>query len=162
LSQIDEVNVKDVIVRFWTSVHEGVFRATDGRLLNRVLGMPVVRLTTVGRQSGAPRVAMLTAPVCEADRLVLVASNAGDHRHPAWYLNLLASPVVSVTMDGETWTTEARPATAEERAELWPRVLSSNPGYGQYQEKTDRQIGLVIVPRPAQAVPNQRSRIGNR
>ena len=92
---MSDINLKDVIVRFWTSVHEGVFRATDGRLLNRVLEMPVVRLTTVGRRSGMPRVAMLTAPISDADRVVLVASNAGDHRNPAWYLNLLAHPAVS-------------------------------------------------------------------
>jgi deazaflavin-dependent oxidoreductase (nitroreductase family) len=146
---MNELNAKDLIVRFWTSVHEGVFRATDGRILNRVLGMPVVRLTTVGRRSGAPRAVMLTAPVCEAGYLVLVASNAGDHRHPAWYLNLMANPDVSATMDGDTWTARARPATPEERAELWPRVVAANAGYGQYQAKTPRQIGLVIVPRAA-------------
>jgi deazaflavin-dependent oxidoreductase (nitroreductase family) len=162
-----ELRLKDLVVRFWTSVHEGVFRATDGRILNRVLGMPVVRLTTVGRRSGTPRVAMLTAPICEADHLVLVASNAGDHRHPSWYLNLLLNPDVSVTMDGKTWNTRARPATHEERAELWPRVVAANPGYGQYQAKTAREIGLVLVPRAhtstrRQPIPNQRSRSGKR
>jgi deazaflavin-dependent oxidoreductase (nitroreductase family) len=145
---MSDINLKDVIVRFWTSVHEGVFRATDGRLLNRVLEMPVVRLTTVGRRSGMPRVAMLTAPISDADGVVLVASNAGDHRNPAWYLNLLAHPVVSVMMDGQTWTARARVATAEERAELWPRIKTVNPGYGQYEAKTLREIGLVIVARP--------------
>jgi deazaflavin-dependent oxidoreductase (nitroreductase family) len=145
---MSEINLKDVIVRFWTSVHEGVFRATDGVLLNRVLDMPVVRLTTVGRRSGMPRVAMLTAPISDADRVVLVASNAGDHRNPAWYLNLLANPAVSVMMDGRTWTARTRVASPVERAELWPRIKSVNPGYGQYEAKTLREIGLVIVPLP--------------
>jgi deazaflavin-dependent oxidoreductase (nitroreductase family) len=164
---VSEVNVKDLMVRFWTSVHEGVFRATDGQVLNRVLGMPVVRLTTVGRRSGAPRVVMLTTPICEPDYLVLVASNAGDHRPPAWYLNLLAHPMVSVTMDGQTWTAPARAATPDERSRLWPRVRDANPGYDQYQAKTGRQIALVIVPRrgtaaPPQPIPNQRDRMGKR
>jgi deazaflavin-dependent oxidoreductase (nitroreductase family) len=150
---VSDINVKDLIVRFWTSVHEGVFRATDGRILNRVLGMPVLRLTTVGRRSGAPRAVMLTAPIYDTDHVVLVASNAGDHRNPAWYLNLLAEPVVSVTMDGVTWTARARPATPEEGAALWPRIVAANPGYGQYQAKTARQIGLVIVPRAAASTP---------
>ena len=98
---------------------------------------------------------MLTAPVYDTDYLVVVASNAGDHRHPAWYLNLLADPVVSVMMDGDTWTTRTRPATPEERAELWPRILAANPGYGQYQAKTARPIALVIVPRAAASTPGE-------
>jgi deazaflavin-dependent oxidoreductase (nitroreductase family) len=147
---MSELNVKDVIVRFWTSVHDGVFRATEGRLLNQVLGMSVVRLTTTGRRSGAPRVSMLTSPVWDDDRVVLVASNAGDYRHPAWYLNLLSDPVVSVGMDGRTWTARARVAGPGERAELWPQVAKANPGYEQYQAKTDREIPLVIILRHGQ------------
>jgi deazaflavin-dependent oxidoreductase (nitroreductase family) len=144
---VSEVNVKDIIVRYWTSVHEGVFRATNGRVLNRVLGMPVLRLTTVGRRTGEPRVAMLTAPVCEADRVVVVASNAGDYRSPAWYLNLVANPAVTVMMDGRTWATTGRIATPAERNQLWPEVVKVNPGYAQYQAKTAREIPLVILPR---------------
>jgi len=54
---------RDVFVRYWTSVHEGVYRATGGRLLNATLGMVTVELTTVGRRSGLPRTTMLTSPV---------------------------------------------------------------------------------------------------
>jgi deazaflavin-dependent oxidoreductase (nitroreductase family) len=142
---VSDLNMKDVVVRFWTSLHEGIFRATEGRVLNRVLGMTVLRLTTIGRNSGQPRVVMLTAPICDDDRIVLVASNAGDYRHPAWYLNLLADPVVEVMVDGRTWRTRARIATAAERAEWWPTVVAMNPGYAQYQDKTDREIPLVIL-----------------
>jgi deazaflavin-dependent oxidoreductase (nitroreductase family) len=145
---MSDVNVKDVIVRFWTSLHEGIFRATDGQVLNRVLDMPVVQLITIGRRSGEPRVTMLTAPVWDADRIVVVASNAGDYRHPGWYLNLLANPTVTVTMDGQTWTTQGEIPTPAERRELWPRVVQSNPGYAQYQSKTAREIPLVVLPRP--------------
>jgi deazaflavin-dependent oxidoreductase (nitroreductase family) len=145
---VNELNMKDVIVRFWTSVHEGVFRATEGRVLDRVLGMPVVRLTTTGRKSGEPRVAMLTAPVLDEHRIVLVASNAGDRRHPAWYLNLLADPDVAVMAGGRTWTTRARIATPSQRKRLWPKVVAANPGYAQYQDKTDREIPLVIIDTP--------------
>jgi deazaflavin-dependent oxidoreductase (nitroreductase family) len=140
-----ELNMKDVIVRFWTSVHEGVFRATEGRVLDQVLGMPVVRLTTTGRKSGEPRVAMLTAPIRDDKQIVLVGSNAGDYRHPAWYLNLLADPKVTVMTGGRTWQTKARVASSAERKRLWPKVVAVNPGYAQYQDKTDREIPLVIL-----------------
>jgi deazaflavin-dependent oxidoreductase (nitroreductase family) len=154
------LNVKDVIVRFWTSVHEGVFSATDGRVLNRVLGMPVVRLTTVGRHSGRPRVSMLTTPRVDDELILLVASNAGDARQPAWYLNLLADPTVEVMMDGQAWTATARVATREERRAWWPDVVRANGGYAQYQDKTDREIPLVVVPRAGHGERARRS--GNR
>jgi deazaflavin-dependent oxidoreductase (nitroreductase family) len=88
---------------------------------------------------------MVTAPICDDDRVVLVASNAGDYRQPAWYLNVLADPVVHITFDGMTWQARARVATAAERAQLWPTVVAANSGYAQYQDKTEREIPLVIV-----------------
>src|SRR5438094_378897 len=93
-------NAKDAAARFLTGLHGSVFRATDGRLLGRVAGMPVVMLTTTGRKSGKPRRTMLTSPVQEGDRIVLVASYGGDDRHPAWFLNLRDHPDVEVTMLG--------------------------------------------------------------
>ncbi|HXW34747.1 MAG TPA: nitroreductase family deazaflavin-dependent oxidoreductase [Acidimicrobiales bacterium] len=147
---MSDLNVKDVFVRFWTSLHEGVFRATEGRVLDRVLGMQVVRLTTKGRKSGQARVAMLTAPIYDDGQIVLVASNGGDYRHPAWYLNLVADPHVEVMLGGRTIRTLARVATPAQRKSLWPRVVAVNPGYAQYQAKTDREIPLVII----DATPN--------
>src|SRR5438477_561543 len=73
-------NAKDAAARFLTGLHGSVFRATDGRLLGRVAGMPVVMLITTGRKSGKPRSTMLTSPVQEGDRVVLVASYGGAGR----------------------------------------------------------------------------------
>jgi deazaflavin-dependent oxidoreductase (nitroreductase family) len=87
---------------------------------------------------------MLTAPVHEGGRYVLVASNGGDDRHPFWYLNLLAQPDVELTIRGVTRPFRARTATDAEKAELWPRVVAAYSGYGAYQDKTERQIPVVI------------------
>ena len=91
---------------------------------------------------------MLSVPIIEGDRLVLVASFGGDDRHPAWYLNLQANPEVRVTMAGSTHTMIARTATEEERAELWPQITSAYGGYARYQERTERQIPVVILEPP--------------
>lgn len=107
--------------------------------------MQVVDLATVGRRSGKVHRTMLAAPIVEPDRLVLVASFGGDHRHPAWYLNLRANPRVQVTTAGRTRTMVARTASPEERAALWPVVTAINPRYQQYQERTDRLIPVVIL-----------------
>jgi deazaflavin-dependent oxidoreductase (nitroreductase family) len=81
--------------------------------------------------------------------LVVVASFGGDDRHPAWYLNLQANPEVRVTIGGSTRRTMiARTATDEERAELWRQIISTFEGYARYQERTERQIPVVILEPP--------------
>jgi deazaflavin-dependent oxidoreductase (nitroreductase family) len=87
----------------------------------------------------------LTSPVQDGDRLVVVASNGGDDRQPKWLLNLRDDPNVAVTMDGKTKPMRARVASPEEKADLWPRVVAAHKGYAQYQERTDREIPLVIL-----------------
>lgn len=136
---------KDAVTRYWTGLHEAAFRASNGLLFNRLGGMPVVMLTTTGRKSGRPRSTMLTAPVRDGDRLVLVASYGGDDRHPAWFLNLRAHPQVEVLMDGRTRRMRARVASREEKAALWPRVTAAAWNYALYQLQTARAIPLVIL-----------------
>lgn len=124
--------------------HRGLLAVTGGRIGSRFGSMPVVELHTIGRSSGERRSAMLTAPVREDGRYVLVASKGGDPRHPSWYVNLVANPDVELTVDGRTVPMRARTATPAERAELWPRITRAYPGYAGYQRKTTRQIPVVI------------------
>ena len=124
--------------------HRGLLAVTGGRIGSRFGSMPVVELHTIGRTSGERRSAMLTAPVREDGRYVLVASKGGDSRHPSWYVNLVANPDVELTVDGRTVPMRARTATPTERAELWPRITRAYPGYAGYQRKTTRQIPVVI------------------
>jgi deazaflavin-dependent oxidoreductase (nitroreductase family) len=155
LSSMDEVHnpnagpfareAKDAFVRFWSKLHEVAFEVTEGKVLSRVLGMTAVRLTTTGRKSGLPRSTMLTAPVAEEDRIVLVASNGGDARDPQWFANVLACPDVSVTCDGVVRTMRARVATGPERAELWKRILEVAEVYERYRRRTDREIPVVVL-----------------
>jgi deazaflavin-dependent oxidoreductase (nitroreductase family) len=138
-------NAKDVTMRLVTGIHRAVFRMSSGRLANRGYGMPVLELTTTGRKTGKRRSTMLTSPVQEGDNVVLVASYGGDDRHPTWFLNLRDDPKVEITMDGRTRPMRARVASPEEKAALWPRVVAAHKGYAQYQERTDRDIPLVIL-----------------
>jgi deazaflavin-dependent oxidoreductase (nitroreductase family) len=122
-----------------------LFKATSGRIGGRIMGMPALILHTTGRKSGQLRTTMLTAPIVEDGRIVLVASYGGDDREPTWALNLRANPAVEVTMGGATRPMTAHVAGAEEKAELWPRVTSTYKGYAGYQTKTERDIPLVIL-----------------
>jgi deazaflavin-dependent oxidoreductase (nitroreductase family) len=78
--------------------------------------------------------------------LVIVASRGGDDHHPAWYLNLLAEPKVTVSLQGgPKREMVARVASADERERLWPKVTAAYKGYAGYQSKTDREIPLVFL-----------------
>ena len=139
------MNAKDVVARVLTGFHHTLLRVSGGRVGRSVAGMPVVVLHTTGRKSGQPRTTMLTAPVVDGDRVVLVASYGGDDRHPAWYLNLSADPDVTIELDGARREMRARTATAEEKAALWPRITKTYRGYAGYQKRTDRDIPVVLL-----------------
>ena len=136
---------KDLGFKLSTLAHRSVLNASGGRFLNRAFGMPVVQLHTVGRKSGHPRVTMLTAPIIDDQRVVLVASKGGDDRNPAWFLNLQANPDVELTVNGETKPMKARVASADEKAELWPQIVTKYKGYANYQTRTRRDIPVVIL-----------------
>ena len=136
--------MNDFGYRMLNRLHHALLVVSGGRIGGIIGSMPVVELHTIGRLSGARRRTVLTAPLHENGRYVLVASKGGGPRHPAWYLNLVAHPDVELTVAGRTFPMRARPATAQERAELWPRITSAYRGYAGYQRKTTREIPVVL------------------
>ncbi len=134
----------DGVTKGMNLVHRAALRATGGRLGKQVFGMPAVELHTTGCKSGQRRSVMLTAPILDPGRVVLVASKGGDDRHPDWYHNIVDQPDVEVTIDGETIPMRARTASAAEKAELWPTITAAYKGYAGYQRRTERDIPVVI------------------
>ena len=130
-------------MKVMTCVNNFVFRRTGGRIGGRFLGAPVGLVTTVGRRSGESR----TVPLLymhDGDDIVIVASRGGMPQHPAWYLNLCDDSRVSIRIGDEERRYEARTASSEERARLWPQLVSMYRSYASYQQKTDREIPVVI------------------
>lgn len=127
----------------WVAEHIRRFKETGGRPRP---GVNDLLLTTRGRRTGELR---RTALVYErdGDRYVLAASNRGSDHHPAWYLNLLADPYVTVQVGTETFTARARPATAEERPHLWRLMVSAMSEYAAYQQRLTREIPVVLLER---------------
>ncbi|MFF7021207.1 nitroreductase family deazaflavin-dependent oxidoreductase [Streptomyces klenkii] len=125
----------------WVADHIRRFEETGGRPRP---GVADLLLTTRGRKSGLLRRTAL-AYVRDGDAYVLTASNAGADRHPAWYLNLLATPEVTLQVGADTFPATARPATAAESARLWPAVVAAMPSYATYRTATTREIPLVLV-----------------
>ena len=121
-----------------------VYRATRGRLFGRIGRAPVLLLTTMGRRSGMPR----TAPVlylADGERFVVIGSNAGNERTPAWALNLQADPNVEVQVGSRRQKMRARVTEGEERRELWGRMNDQYGGFDDYRARTARHIPLFVL-----------------
>jgi deazaflavin-dependent oxidoreductase (nitroreductase family) len=121
-------------------------RETGGAEGHEWQGTKTLLLTTTGRKSGEPRTApLIYAP--DGDDYVVVASKGGSDTPPAWYVNLEANPEVEVQVMGDVFKAHARTANAEEKARLWRTMVAEWPDYDAYQEKTEREIPLVILER---------------
>ena len=134
----------DALMVAMNLLHRAILALTGGRIGWQLGRMTAVQLHTIGRSTGQRRSTMLSAPIRDGDRFVLVASKGGDDRQPQWYLNLVANPDVELTVRDRTFRMRARTATAAEKAQLWPTIVSVNPGYAGYQSKTSRDIPVVI------------------
>jgi deazaflavin-dependent oxidoreductase (nitroreductase family) len=128
-----------------------IFKATSflGDLMFRagmkVQGRPLLRLGTVGARSGKQRRSVLGWFPDEGrdDAWIVVASNAGGARHPAWAYNLVNRPDSATVDAGEGEVpVSVEMLTGAERDRVWRRIADSAPGYGRYEEKTDREIPL--------------------
>ena len=136
----------DRYLKVMNGVHKGLLRLSGGRFGWTAMDMPVLELTTTGRRSGRPRSVMLTSPHREGERIVIVASKGGEDSHPAWFLNLRENPQVMVSMkDAPDVPMTARVASLEQRDWLWSIVSDKQTRYVEYQEKTDREIPLVLL-----------------
>src|ERR1700737_2937591 len=125
--------------------HVAVYRASGGLIGHRFpFSPPMLLLDHVGAKSGTKRTSPLVY-VDDGDNLVLVASKGGHPKHPAWFHNLRANPDTSVQVGTRRMPVRARVADSQERARLWPKAVKTYAGYRGYQERTDREIPLVIL-----------------
>jgi deazaflavin-dependent oxidoreductase (nitroreductase family) len=121
-----------------------LYRLSRGRIGGKVGRAPVLLLTTTGRKSGQER----TAPVLymrDGERLVVIGSNAGNLKPPAWALNLRATPDAVVEVRADKREVRARVAEGEERAELWRRMNEEYAGFDDYKAKTSRDIAVFVL-----------------
>ena len=112
-------------------------------ILGRMDAMPVCVVHCRGAKTGEPRETPLTY-LPDGDRVVLIASYGGYTKNPAWYHNLKAHPEIEIERDGRREPFVAHQADGEERAALWPRIVDMNPGYADYQERTTREIPVMV------------------
>jgi F420H(2)-dependent quinone reductase len=132
------------VAKVVTSLHIALYRASGGRIGGSLAGLKILLLTTVGRRTGRPRTTPL-GYLPEGSDMLIVASNGGNSWFPAWWLNLRDSPVAQVQVGSSKLAVTARKASPEERERFWPRLVDAYQGYAAYEQKTTREIPVVIL-----------------
>ena len=126
--------------------HVERYEATDGEEGHAWQGTQTLILTTTGRKSGEER----KTPLIYSERdggYLIIASQGGADQQPSWYLNLQANPEAKIQILGERFTVRARDANPEEKPEMWRAMTALWPAYDEYQERTEREIPLVVLRR---------------
>ncbi|MEU3472420.1 nitroreductase [Rhodococcus sp. 05-340-1] len=116
---------------------------TEGTMMN---GMPVVLLTTKGNKSGKLRKSPLMKVEHDGE-YAIVASLGGAPKHPVWYHNVKAEPLVELQDGPDKHDYIAREVTGDEKAVWWERSVAAYPDYAEYQKKTDREIPVLVLSR---------------
>ena len=135
------------VTRRLMGAHTAAYRLSRGLIGHRFPGGPsMLLLDHVGAKSGQKRTSPLLY-IPDGSDVFIVASKGGYPKHPAWFHNLKANPDTEVQIGSERRPVRARVATAEERKRLWPKAVAAYSGYRGYQERTGREIPLVLLER---------------
>jgi deazaflavin-dependent oxidoreductase (nitroreductase family) len=132
------------------------FRANAGRVGGPFEGGRLILLTTTGARTGVRHTNPL-GYLPDGDRILVIGSAGGAPRHPDWFHNLVANPVVQVEDGVFTYDAKATVLDGPERDEMWARAVESDPGWAEYQAKTTRQIPVVALAQIAGGPPNASS-----
>ena len=128
--------------KYFGKFHAALYKLSGGRFGNRMGWIDVVLVDTVGRKTGKKR----TVPIAcypYRDSVAVSASNSGQERHPAWYLNMQATPEVTVQLGRDRFQAVAEEVPEEDREALWKTVVEINKHQGEYLDKVSRRIPLV-------------------
>ena len=130
----------------FTRAHCAVYRSTRGLVGENLIGIHMLLLTTIGRKTGKERTLPLAYVENKGD-FIVVASNGGAEKPPAWWLNLSAADTAEVQVRGERFPVRWSRAPDEQRMEHWRLLQAAVPAYRRYRHGTDRQIPIVRLRR---------------
>ncbi|MBY6411331.1 nitroreductase family deazaflavin-dependent oxidoreductase [Rhodococcus sp. BP-252] len=130
----------------WAREQAELLEGSGGTEGTSLRGMPVVLLTTKGNKSGKLRKTPLMRVEHDGEYAV-VASLGGAPKHPVWYYNIVAEPLVELRDGTDNADYTAREVTGDEKAVWWERAVEAFPDYADYQKKTDREIPVFVLTR---------------
>jgi deazaflavin-dependent oxidoreductase (nitroreductase family) len=125
-------------------IHRTLYRVTKGKVGGAMGSMQLLLLTTTGRKTGKER----TWPLAffrDGENMIIVGSNGGQPRDPAWCYNLRSNPITTVQVGADTIKVRAEQANAEESERLWPLIIAQAANFAEYRKKTTREIPLMIL-----------------
>ncbi|MET9437128.1 nitroreductase family deazaflavin-dependent oxidoreductase [Streptomyces sp. NPDC006551] len=128
----------------WVRDQVELYESSGGTKGTTIRGLPVVLVTNVGARSGKLRKTPLMRVEHEG-AYALVASNGGAVKHPVWYHNLVATPLVELRDGPKAQDMRARLVTGEERRLWWERAVAAYPDYADYQHRTEREIPVFVL-----------------
>lgn len=137
-------NVQRLIMRAFGGLNIGVYRASGGRLMGRVRGMPVLLLEVAGRKTGAKH----TTPVSyfeDEGRYIVTGSAGGAASEPQWFRNLRKAEHAQIEVGPRRIPVSVAIADSHERDVLWTKLLTQAPFFADYQAKVERRIPMAIL-----------------
>ena len=132
----------------FTKAHCAVYRGTRGLIGGNLIGMHMLLLSVQGRKTGVRRTLPLAYVEHKGD-LVVVASNGGADKPPAWWLNLQSRPTAEVQVGPDAFEVSWTEVPQKERNEYWRALQKAVPAYRHYRVRTDRNIPIVLLRREA-------------
>jgi deazaflavin-dependent oxidoreductase (nitroreductase family) len=124
--------------------HRDKYIETNGEVGYIWNGASILLLTTTGSKTGQKRVIPII--YCQdGENFILIASHAGNPKHPAWFNNLMADPNAEVQVKADKWAVRARVAEGDERKRLWDLSAVQWPNYNVYTTRTTRVIPVVVL-----------------
>jgi len=138
------VKLQRLLMRAFAGVNIGLYRASGGRLMGKVRGVPVLLLTVAGRQTGATH----TTPVSyfeDDGHYIVTGSAGGSASEPQWFRNLRKADHAQIEVGPRRIPVSVAIADPDEHAVLWTKLLTHAPFFADYQAKVERQIPMAIL-----------------
>lgn len=130
----------------WMSaLHVWIYRVSGGRIGGSAFNAPVLLLTATGRKSGRKRTTPLLYLDLGGEGCAIVGSYGGSDKLPAWAVNLQKTPNAQVQIGSKITQVNTITATAARKAELWPKLVAMYPDYQVYQDRTERDIPVILL-----------------
>ena len=133
-----------IMMKLFMALHVFLYRVSGGRMGGNMNGFKVLVLSTIGRKSGKVH----SNPVGYFERegaYLVVASNGGADKDPAWFFNLKSNPKFNIQVMDKVLPVKAEITSGEKRAALWKSVVAEAPAFGKYEQSTTREIPLVLL-----------------
>lgn len=132
------------LAKLGTRLHILIYRLSGGRIGGTAFNSPVLLLTSRGAKTGKKRTVAILYLKTD-DGYAVVASYGGADKHPAWFVNLRNDPNAEIQAGAQSFKVLSRIATRDENAELWPKLTAMYPDYQVYQDRSARDIPVVLL-----------------